>query len=131
MTGAAAGGPRGVLRVVDLADKLDRVSEHWSPKVVAELNGQHVRVAKLLGEFAWHSHAEEDELFLVVHGRLVIQLRDGEVALEPGQLVVIPRGVEHRPVAEHEVHVVLFEPASTVNTGDADDPRRVEDPDAI
>jgi mannose-6-phosphate isomerase-like protein (cupin superfamily) len=121
----------GTVRVVDLADKLDRVSEHWSPKVVAELNGQHVRVAKLLGGFAWHSHAQEDELFLVVHGRLVIQLRDGEVALAPGQLVVIPRGVEHRPVAEHEVHVVLFEPASTVNTGDADDPRRVDAPDAM
>jgi len=118
----------GPVRVVDLAERFGRVREHWSPRVVAELNGQHVRVAKLLGEFTWHSHADEDELFLVVSGQLVIELRDGRVELGPGQLVVIPRGVEHRPVARDEVHVVLFEPAATVNTGDADDPRRVDAP---
>ena len=108
--------------VVDLHKRLSLFSEHWSPKVVARLNDYAVKVVKLKGEFVWHSHPETDELFLVVEGTLVIQLRDGDVTLGPGQLYVVPQGVEHRPVAEGDVSVVLIEPEDTVNTGDAGGP---------
>jgi mannose-6-phosphate isomerase-like protein (cupin superfamily) len=109
---------------INLADKLARFDDHWNPRIVAELNGQHVKLAKLLGAFTWHHHEHEDELFLVLSGSLAIELRDRTVVLGPGEMMVVPRGVEHRPVAEHEVAVLLFEPASTVNTGTAtDDPR--------
>jgi mannose-6-phosphate isomerase-like protein (cupin superfamily) len=110
---------------VNLADKLSRFSEHWSPRIVGELNGQQVKLAKLAGEFVWHHHENEDELFLVLKGRLVIELRDQEIALEPGELFIVPRGVEHRPVAGEEVHVLLFEPASTRNTGNLVNERTV------
>lgn len=105
-------------RKVSLADKLSTFDERWSPKIVGELNGQHVKVVKLEGEFVWHGHEDEDELFLVVEGSLSIEFRDGEVALEAGEMLIVPRGVEHRPVAREEVHVLLFEPASTLNTGE-------------
>jgi mannose-6-phosphate isomerase-like protein (cupin superfamily) len=107
-----------MLRKVDLQAAFARIPEPWSPHVVGELNGQHVKLARFAGPFTWHAHAEEDELFLVVRGRIRIELRDGEVVLEEGQLCVVPRGVEHRPVAEAEAHVLLFEPAGTRNTGD-------------
>jgi mannose-6-phosphate isomerase-like protein (cupin superfamily) len=110
-----------MLEVVNLAEKLSRFSDRWSPKLIGELNGQYVKLAKLEGEFHWHAHAREDELFLVVRGRLRIELRDGAIELGPGELVVVPRGVEHRPVAEKEVEVLLFEPKSTVNVGDDPD----------
>lgn len=97
---------------------LSLFAERWAPKVVARLNDYEVKVAKLEGEFVWHSHAETDELFLVVHGELSIEFRDGEVRLNAGQLLIVPRGVEHRPVAYGEVHAVLIEPAGVVNTGD-------------
>ena len=116
---------------IDLREKLSRFDERWSPRVVAELNGQHVKLAKLEGEFVWHAHANEDELFLVLEGRLRIELRDGTVELAPGQMVVVPRGVEHRPVAEGEVHVLLFEPAGTLNTGNVRDERTVDEPERI
>jgi mannose-6-phosphate isomerase-like protein (cupin superfamily) len=119
------------LKPVNLAQKLTLIQEHWSPRIVAALNGQHVKVAKLLGEFIWHSHQNEDELFLVLDGTLRLELRDGAMTLGPGELCVVPRGVEHRPVAQEEVHVVLFEPASTVNTGDLRNERTVESPDWI
>ncbi|HEU4997590.1 MAG TPA: cupin domain-containing protein [Lapillicoccus sp.] len=113
-------------RVVDLHERLSLFSEHWTPKVVARLNDYAVKVVKLKGEFVWHSHPETDELFLVVEGTLVIQLRDAggepEVTLGPGQLYVVPKGVEHRPVADGDVSVVLVEPEGTVNTGDAGGP---------
>ena len=102
---------------LNLYQKLDLIDAYWSPKIVGELNGQHVKLAKLKGEFVWHHHDEEDELFLVLKGRLLIQFRDGEAVLEEGDCLVIPRGVEHRPVAEEEVSVLLFEPAGTLNTG--------------
>ena len=105
---------------VDLADRLSLFSEHWSPQVVARLNDYEVKLAKLRGEFVWHDHADTDELFLVLEGRLTIQLRDpGErtVSLGPGQLYVVPRGVEHCPVAEGDVAAMLIEPRGTVNTG--------------
>ena len=93
------------------------IAEHWRPQVVAALNGQEVKLAKVRGEFVWHHHAEEDELFLVVSGRLRIEFRDGAVELGAGELLVVPRGIEHRPVAEEEVELLLFEPAATRNTG--------------
>jgi mannose-6-phosphate isomerase-like protein (cupin superfamily) len=102
---------------VDLAEKFASFDEVWSPKVVAELNGQLVKVVKFEGEYVWHHHDEEDELFWVIEGRLRILLRDREVVLEAGQFFVVPRGVEHKPVADGLVQVVLFEPDSTVNTG--------------
>ena len=107
---------------VDLAEKLSRVAEHWSPKVVARLNDYEIKVVKLQGEFVWHRHDDTDELFLVVEGELTIQMRDGDVTLGPGQLFVVPRGVEHCPIAAGEVHAVLVEPAGIVNTGDAGGP---------
>ena len=107
---------------VDLAEKLSRVAEHWSPKVVARLNDYEIKVVKLQGEFVWHRHDDTDELFLVVEGQLTIQLREGDVTLGPGQLFVVPRGVEHCPIAAGEVHAVLVEPAGIVNTGDAGGP---------
>lgn len=109
---------------ISLDAKFATFDEHWSPRIVAELNGQHVKIAKVQGEFVWHRHEHEDELFLVHRGRLRIELRDGAVELGPGEMFVVPRGVEHRPVAEREVEMVMFEPAGTLNTGNlADHPR--------
>lgn len=104
---------------IDLKQKLSLFAEPWSPKVVARLNDYEVKVVKLQGEFVWHTHDDTDELFLVVEGSLIIQLRDRDVHLEPGQLFVVPRGVEHCPLAHGEVHAVLIEPTGVVNTGDA------------
>ncbi|MGE0193171.1 MAG: cupin domain-containing protein [Planctomycetota bacterium] len=113
--------------VIDLAEAFRRIDKPWTPRIVGEVNGFHAKIARLEGEFTWHSHAEEDELFLVLEGSLRLRLRDRDVVLGPGQLHVVPRGVEHLPIAEPYAHVLLFEPASTVNTGDdLDDPRRVE-----
>jgi mannose-6-phosphate isomerase-like protein (cupin superfamily) len=111
------------MEAIDLAAKLALVPDHWHPRVVAALNGQHVKLAKLLGPFTWHRHAGEDELFLVLRGRLRMELRDRAIELGPGQLLVVPRGVEHRPVADDEVHVLLFEPEGTVNTGEVREAR--------
>ena len=102
---------------VNLVDKFSCFDDYWHPRIVGALNGQLVKLAKLLGAFDWHQHADEDELFLVVAGTLRIQLRDREVSIASGEFFIVPRGVEHRPVADDEVHVVLFEPASTTNTG--------------
>lgn len=103
---------------VNIAEKLSRFSDHWNPRIVAELNGQHVKLVKFQGEFVWHQHEHEDEMFLVVHGAFRMELRDKTVSLAAGDFIVIPRGTEHRPVADEEVHVMLFEPAGTLNTGD-------------
>jgi mannose-6-phosphate isomerase-like protein (cupin superfamily) len=108
--------------VVDLSQKLASVTQHWAPKTVADLNDHDIKVVKLAGEFVWHAHEHADELFLVLAGQMTIQFRDGEVLVGPGQIVVVPRGVEHRPVADEEVHAVLIEPRGTVNTGDAGGP---------
>jgi len=104
---------------VDLAEKLSLFSEHWSPKVVARLNDCEIKVVKIKGEFVWHTHDDTDELFLVLDGELTIQLRDGDVTLRPGQIFVVPRGIEHCPAADGEVHAVLVEPVGVVNTGSA------------
>lgn len=110
---------------VNLAEKFGLFHQHWNPKVVGELNDSHVKLAKLQGEFLWHHHEAEDELFLVIKGRLLIKLRDGEIWLEPGEMVIIPHGVEHLPVAEEEAQVLLIEPASTLNTGNVQNERTV------
>ena len=102
---------------VNVAEKFARFREHWSPKIVGELNGQMVKLAKLLGSFDWHHHEAEDELFLVIRGRLRLEFRDRAVLVEPGEFIIVPRGVDHRPVADEEVEVLLFEPASRLNTG--------------
>ncbi len=116
---------------VNLEEKFGRFADHWSPKVVGELNGQHVKLVKFAGEFIWHKHDHEDELFLVVRGRFCMEFRDRDVWLEEGEFLVVPRGVEHRPVAAEEVHVLLFEPSGTLNTGDAQDDRTVAEPEWI
>ena len=125
MTTAAA------IEKVSLADKLSRFSDYWSPKVVGDLNESYVKLVKLKGEFVWHHHEAEDELFLVVKGKLLIKLRDRDIELEEGEFVIIPRGVEHLPVAEEEVHVLLLEPKSTLNTGDVVNERTVAELDRI
>ena len=102
---------------VNLAQKFSTFSEQWQPRIVGELNGQHVKVVRLQGEFVWHHHEHEDELFLVLDGSMKIELRDRTIDLEPGEFFIVPRGVEHRPVAAEEARVLLFEPASTLNTG--------------
>jgi mannose-6-phosphate isomerase-like protein (cupin superfamily) len=111
---------------VNLAEKFNSFFEHWSPRVAGELNGQQVKLAKLKGEFVWHHHEHEDELFLVVKGRLLIRLQEENIVLNEGEFFIVPRGVEHQPVAEEEVHVLLFEPASTLNTGNVQNERTVE-----
>lgn len=107
------------------------ITEHWRPRIAAELNGQHVKLVKLLGEFVWHHHEHEDELFLVHRGQLRMEFRDRVVELGPGELLVVPRGVEHRPVAEREVEVILFEPAGTLNTGNVVNERTVAEPERV
>jgi len=112
---------------VNLADKFSLFQEYWSPKIVGELNDSHVKLAKLKGEFIWHHHDNEDELFLVVKGRLLIKLRNRDIWLDEGEFTIIPRGVEHLPVAEEEVHVLLLEPKATLNTGNVQNERTVAD----
>ncbi|MEZ4804423.1 MAG: cupin domain-containing protein [Bacteroidia bacterium] len=102
---------------VNVHDKLNQFSDFWNPRIVGELNGQHVKLAKLKGEFVWHSHAEEDELFYVLSGQLDIEFRDGIVHLNENEFYIVPKGVEHKPIAKEEVSVMLFEPNSTLNTG--------------
>lgn len=112
---------------VNLGDKLNKFQDHWSPKIVGALNGQHVKLAKLQGEFVMHRHEEEDELFFVIAGTLFIELADQTLELQPGEFVIIPKGTNHKPYAPQEVHVLLFEPASTRNTGDTTNELTVEE----
>ena len=108
---------------INLNQKLALFSDYWNPRIVGELNGQHVKLAKIKGEFIWHSHEHEDELFYVVKGILKIEFRDKTVELKQGDMIIVPKGVEHKPSAEEEVHVMLFEPASTINTGNIENER--------
>ncbi|MBL7682690.1 MAG: cupin domain-containing protein [Flavipsychrobacter sp.] len=105
---------------INITEKLALFAEHWSPKIVGELNGQHVKLAKLKGEFVWHKHDAEDEMFLVIKGSFRMEYRDKTIVLNEGEFLIVPKGVEHRPVADEEVSIMLFEPASTLNTGDAE-----------
>src|SRR5712691_12700884 len=120
-----------MIEKVNLAEKLALFDERWSPKIVAELNDAYVKIVKVDGEFVWHQHDEEDELFLVVSGRLRMQLRDGDVVVEPGELIVVPKGVEHCPLAEGDCHVVLIEPKTTLNTGSVRNERTVDELERI
>ena len=119
----------GSIEKVNIAQKLALFDEHWSPKVVGELNGKHVKLVKLFGEFVWHH--DEDEMFLVIEGRFRMEFRDREVWIERGEFIVVPRGVEHRPVAEEEASVMHFEPASTLNTGNVTGEMTVAELDRI
>jgi mannose-6-phosphate isomerase-like protein (cupin superfamily) len=119
-----------MIEAVNLAQKLALFQETWSPKIVGELNENYLKVVKTHGEFVWHKHDDADELFLVLKGRLVIQLRDHDVMLNEGDFLVVPKGVEHKPVAESEAHVLLIEPKTVVNTGDATDERTIQ-PDQL
>ena len=103
---------------INLAEKLAKFSEQWSPKIIAQMNDYHFKIAKIEGEFIWHDHPETDEVFIVLTGQLKIELRDGNVVLDEGELFVVPKGVEHKPVAKQECHILLIEPADTLNTGD-------------
>ncbi len=106
-----------MLDKASLADKFSRIPDYWNPRIVGELNGQQVKLAKFLGEFIWHAHEYEDEFFLVVKGSFRMELRDKHITLNEGDFLVVPRGVEHRPVADEEAHIMMFEPATTINTG--------------
>ena len=116
---------------VNLAQKFSLFQEYWSPKIAGEINDSYIKLGKLKGEFVWHHHEAEDELFLVVKGRLLIKLRDQDIFLEEGEFVIIPRGVEHLPIAEEEAHVLLLEPKSTLNTGNIRNERTVADLERI
>ena len=110
---------------INLQQKLSIIRDYWNPRIVGELNGQQIKLVKFLGPFVWHHHEVEDEMFLVVHGRFRMEFRDRCVDVGEGEIIIVPRGVEHRPVAEEEVHVLLFEPASTLNTGNVRNERTV------
>ncbi len=115
------------MQKVNLAEKFAQFNSHWDPKIVGALNGQHVKLVKVQGEFLWHHHEEEDELFLVIEGQLTIKFRDKDVVLNEGEFLIIPKGVEHMPVAEEEAHILLFEPKATLNTGDKASEKTVSD----
>src|SRR5215470_6215332 len=120
------------METVNLGQKLSRIHDYWNPRIAGELNDSYVKVVKLKGEFVWHYHENEDELFLVVSGRLRMQLRDGDRDLGPGEFIIVPRGVEHCPLAlTDEVHVLLLEPKGTLNTGDVKNERTVEHPERL
>jgi mannose-6-phosphate isomerase-like protein (cupin superfamily) len=112
---------------VNLAEKFSLFDDYWSPRIVGELNGSYVKLAKFKGEFVWHRHPAEDELFLVIKGHLLIKLRDREIHLDAGELTIIPRGIEHLPIAEGEAHILLLEPKTTLNTGEVVNARTVKD----
>ena len=114
------------MEMVYLEEKFSRFTECWSPKIAGELNDSYVKLVKVKGEFVWHHHTKEDELFLVVKGRLVMRFRDREVEIRPGEFLIVPKGIEHLPVAEEETHILLLEPKSTLNTGNLRNERTVE-----
>lgn len=108
---------------INISEKFSHFSDYWNPRIIGELNGQHVKATKLQGEFIWHHHDNEDEMFLVIKGKLTMEFRDRTVEINEGEFIIVPRKVEHRPVANEEVHILLFEPASTLNTGNIEDER--------
>lgn len=106
---------------INLEEKLNLFSEHWSPKIVADLNDQEIKVVKIKGEFVWHHHDDTDEMFFVIKGKLIMKLRDKDITLRPGEFIVIPKGIEHKPVCDEEVHLLLIEKNNTLNTGNVTD----------
>ena len=119
------------MKKINLQEKLSLFQDFWSPKIIGEVNGQYLKLAKVKGELIWHRHEEEDELFMVIKGRLTLQFRNGHVILEPGEIYVVPKGVEHLPVAEEETHLLLLEPKGTAHTGKIIDERTVAEEDQI
>lgn len=115
-----------IMDKVNLSEKFSLFTERWSPKIVGQVNDMHVKIGKIKGEFEWHSHENEDEMFLVVDGRMILRFRDKDVIVNPGEFIVVPKGVEHMPVADEETQIMMFEPAGTVNTGDNESERQVE-----
>ena len=111
------------MQKVNIANKLAQFADHWNPRIIGELNGQHVKAVKLKGEFVWHHHDHEDELFLVIKGKLKMAFRERTEEINEGEFIIVPRGVEHKPVADQEVEILLFEPASTLNTGNIENER--------
>lgn len=120
-----------MIEKINILEKLSLFHDHWSPKIVGEINESHVKLAKLRGEFVWHHHDHEDEMFLVIKGKLLMKLKDKDLELNEGEFVIIPKGVEHLPVANEEVHLMLFEPKSTLNTGNLKNERTVEKLESI
>jgi mannose-6-phosphate isomerase-like protein (cupin superfamily) len=116
---------------VNISNKFDQFNDYYNPRIIGELNGQHVKAVKLRGEFIWHHHEKEDELFLVIKGILKMEFREKTVEVSPGEFIIVPRGIEHKPVAEEEVHILLFEPGSTLNTGNVDNERTRKNLDKI
>jgi len=116
---------------VNLEEKFSLFDGFWEPKIAGELNNQYVKLAKLKGEFVWHQHEIEDEFFMVIKGHLTIRLRDGDIELNEGEFYIIPKGIEHMPVAKNEVHVLMFEPKSTVNTGNTGSDKTISNPERI
>jgi mannose-6-phosphate isomerase-like protein (cupin superfamily) len=116
---------------VNLTEKFSQFTDHWNPRIIGELNGQHVKAAKLKGEFVWHHHEHEDEMFLVTKGTLKMEFRDKTVEIKPGEFIIVSRGVEHKPVADEEVELLLFEPASTLNTGNVENERTRKNLEAL
>lgn len=116
---------------VNLQEKFALFNDHWHPRIVGEVQGMHVKIAKLKGEFVWHQHENEDEMFFIVKGRLLLKFRDRDVWLNEGEFMIVPRGVEHLPIAEDEVHLMMIEPASTLNTGNVQDERTHADLETI
>lgn len=116
---------------VNIGDKLNLIKDYWSPKITGELNGQQVKLVKFKGPFTWHKHDNEDELFLVIKGSFTMEFRDEKLIINEGEFIIVPRGVEHRPNAENEVHVLLFEPASTLNTGNVINEMTINNPEKI
>lgn len=116
------------MQTVNIDEKFGKFTDQWSPHVIAQLNDFHVKIAKIKGAFVWHSHPDTDELFIINKGEMIMRLRDRDVPLKAGDMFVVPKGVEHMPVAENECEIVMIEPAGTLNTGDAADDRMVEEP---
>ena len=114
-------------KTINFADKFNLFSEHWSPKILAQMNDYHFKIAKIQGDFVWHSHPETDEAFIVIQGKMKIEFHEGAIKLKTGEMCVIPKGMEHRPVATEECHILLVEPVGTVNTGDAGGEMTVEE----
>jgi mannose-6-phosphate isomerase-like protein (cupin superfamily) len=122
---------RQKMKKINLREKLSLFTEHWTPKIIGELNGQYVKLAKLKGDFIWHKHDDEDELFMILKGSLVMELRDERIVLNAGDVFIVPKGVDHKPIAEEEAHVMLFEPVSTAHTGDVESDMTVKDQEWI
>lgn len=119
------------MKIIKVAEKFTQFDDYWHPRIIGELNRQYIKIAKIKGDFIWHSHKKEDELFYVIKGELIMEFRDKTLVLQPGEMIIVPKGVEHRPKANVETHIVLFEPKSTLNTGEIENELTHKDLDKI